>query len=148
MLGTLRARRVWLVRGDTFHSEFLSRNTALPFFFLHYPWQMLTWYIAVPNATSPPRQSASSKGAPKSQWGTIMLTIWGPILTGAPKFYDTGRLSSPWKFVTQLIKGEFPDLRYNSMSTTMVCSNGQILHGGCFFAFPVPAFPLHSSCTV
>ena len=43
---------------------------------------------AVPNATSRRAKSASSKGAPNSSGGPIMLTIWGPMgphSNGGPK---------------------------------------------------------------
>ena len=76
MLVVESARRVWLVRGDTF--------TALPFFF-YILCLADSDMVAVPNATSRRAKSASSKGAPKSQWGAHNVNNMGPHSNGGPK---------------------------------------------------------------
>ena len=64
------ARRAWFVCGDTFHCEFMSRNTVLPFLLLYYAsdFDMLAWDGSIKSYFLP-CQKYKFKGAPKSQWG-------------------------------------------------------------------------------
>lgn len=73
---------VWLVRGSTFHREFLSRNIVLPFLFLCYAKIVTLLHgDAVPIATSCQAQV--------QRWPHDVNNM-GPHCIGGPKCYDTG----------------------------------------------------------
>ena len=94
---------VWPRKTNTFHSEFFSRNTVLPFFFLYNAWQILMCFHGIDSGNKhyfPPHQKRKFKRGPKSPWGPHNM---GPPRAPVPKFYDTGpRCDKLWLYYVGL----------------------------------------------
>ena len=82
--------------GNTFHTKFLCRNTVLtllPSTICLADSDMIAWDRQRYQALLPASPKTQVQRGPKNpNGGPMMLIIWGPILTTAPRFYDTGSL--------------------------------------------------------